>query len=167
MPIVLPKKLPSKPNLEHLKSQAKELLRLSLEKDTLALERVKAFTSSRDLKLADAQFVIAQEYGFPNWARLKTYVAALQPTPKASSRKAFVHDLTAQMLEAARVGDLKFLAEKLLLMPLRDILALRERVVQLGMHAQLVDGLLAGLKSADDRVRYACAGALDHLADER
>jgi HEAT repeat protein len=167
MPIASPKKLPSKPNLEHLKTQAKALLRATLQQDATALERVNAFTSSQDLKLADAQFVIAQEYGFPNWARLKTYVKALQPMPKASSRKAFVHDLAAHMLEAARVGDLKFLAEKLLLMPLRDILALRERVVQLGMHSQLVDGLLAGLKSPDDRVRYACAGALDHLADER
>jgi HEAT repeats len=167
MPIAPSKKLPSKPNLEYLKSQARELLRLSLEQDFTTLERINAFTSSQDLKLADAQFVIAREYGFPNWARLKTYVEALQPTPNASSRKAFVHDLTAQTLEAARVGDLKFLAEKLLLMPLRDILGLRERVVQLGMHAQLVNGLLAGLKSPDDRVRYACAGALDHLADER
>ncbi len=163
----MPKKLPLSPNLEHLKAQAKALLRATLEQDAAAFERLRMLTSNQNLKLADAQFVIAREYGFPNWVRLKTYVEAVQPNPKASSRKAFVHDLTAQMLEAARVGDLKFLAEKLLLMPLRDILALRERVGQLGMHAQLVNGLLAGLKSPDDRVRYACAGALDHLADER
>ena len=52
-------------------------------------------------------------------------------------------------------------------MPLRDLLDLRSRVVVLGLHAVLVGGLLAGLENPRSRVRYLCADALDHLADER
>jgi HEAT repeat protein len=52
-------------------------------------------------------------------------------------------------------------------MPLRDILAVRDVVIVNGQHSLLVDGLLEGLKHAAPRVRYNCAAALDHLADER
>ena len=54
-----------------------------------------------------------------------------------------------------------------MILPLRDLVDLRSRVVALGLHAVLVDGLLAGLESPHSRVRYLCADALDHLADER
>jgi HEAT repeat protein len=52
-------------------------------------------------------------------------------------------------------------------MPLRDILAVRDVVIANGQHSLLVDGLLEGLKHVEPRVRYNCAAALDHLADER
>ena len=52
--------LPEKPNLEHLKKQAKELLR-----------------SMPGNKLADAQHALAREYGFATWAKLKSHVEAL------------------------------------------------------------------------------------------
>jgi ankyrin repeat protein len=56
--------LPERPNLEHLKKQAKELLR----------------TMGRG-KLADAQHAVAKEYGFATWAELKSHVLSAAMTP--------------------------------------------------------------------------------------
>lgn len=68
------RQLPEKPNLEYLKKQAKELLR-----------------SMRQGKLADAQHALANEYGFPTWAKLKSHVEALTLSP-AEALKAAVCD---------------------------------------------------------------------------
>jgi hypothetical protein len=59
--------LPSHPNLEHLKKQAKDLLR-DLQQDNPAL------------KLADVQHALAREYGFASWPKLRVYVESL-PRP--------------------------------------------------------------------------------------
>jgi ankyrin repeat protein len=81
--------LPSRPSLEYLKNQAKALLRAAREgvPETLArfaqhlepLHLPHAITTAlsapqRRLKLADAQHVLAKEYGFANWAQLKQHV---------------------------------------------------------------------------------------------
>ena len=162
----MPLTLPVNPNLEHLKSRAKSLLKLALAGDYDALERFRNL-SANEPKLANAQFIVAREYGFPNWARLKSYVTALQFKPLRSTlRRTYIHQLAHDLLEAARTRDLHSLSAGVVL-PLRDLLELRSRVVALGLHAVLVNGLLAGLGSPQSRVRYLCADALDHLADER
>jgi len=74
--------LPEKANLEYLKKQAKELLR-----------------GMRQGKLADAQHVLANEYGFATWAKLKSHVEALGLSP-AEALKAAVCDS-----DAARVRE--------------------------------------------------------------
>ena len=71
------RQLPEKPNLAYLKKQAKELLR-----------------SMQQGKLADAQHALAQEYGFANWAKLKTHVEELGLSP-AEALKAAVCDSDA------------------------------------------------------------------------
>lgn len=71
------RQLPEKPSLEYLKKQAKELLR-----------------SMRLGKLADAQYELANEYGFATWAKLKSHVEALGRTP-AEALKAAVCDSDA------------------------------------------------------------------------
>lgn len=58
------RRLPEKPNLEYLRKQAKELLR----------------TMDRG-KLTDAQHVLANDYGFSTWAKLKAHVESLGLTP--------------------------------------------------------------------------------------
>jgi HEAT repeat protein len=63
--------------------------------------------------------------------------------------------------------DCVVLAEHLSHLPLRDILALRTALLAEGAYTELVDTLIGGLRHEDSRVRYNCAGALDHLADER
>ena len=52
--------LPERPNLQHLKNQAKDLLR-----------------AGDAASLADAQFQIARMYGFASWPKLKAYVESL------------------------------------------------------------------------------------------
>ena len=59
-PQAAPRPLPDRPNLRHLKDQAKDL--------------VKAGTAK---SITDAQFKIARLYGFPSWPKLKAYVDSL------------------------------------------------------------------------------------------
>jgi ankyrin repeat protein len=74
--------LPARPDLEHLKKQAKLLLRGYLQADAAAIERFgQAQVMAAPPKLSDAQHVIAREYGFDNWAGLKTQVASLSGNP--------------------------------------------------------------------------------------
>src|ERR1700675_2872157 len=53
--------LPDRPNLRHLKDQAKDLLKTGAAKS-----------------LADAQFQIARLYGFASWPKLKAHVESFQ-----------------------------------------------------------------------------------------
>jgi len=55
--------LPERPNLRHLKDQARDLLK-----------------SGRAESLTDAQFKVAREYGFESWPKLKAHVELLQET---------------------------------------------------------------------------------------
>ncbi|MBV9146616.1 MAG: ankyrin repeat domain-containing protein [Acidobacteria bacterium] len=79
------KPLPANPNLEHLKYQARDLLREHAAGEMQAAQRIREFhprfQSADDsaiftsqLQLADAQLVIARERGFASWARLKRRV---------------------------------------------------------------------------------------------
>ncbi len=69
--------LPSRPDLDHLKHQAKSLHRAFLRGDPEAVSRVREILGARtELKLTEAQRVIAREYGFASWARLRTHVEA-------------------------------------------------------------------------------------------
>lgn len=97
------KTLPERPSLAQLKLQAKELQRLHRDKRQAAAARIAAhhpqfahkfapknpaFLLDEPLQLADAQLVIAREYGFQSWGALKHYVeignrvAALTPHPQ-------------------------------------------------------------------------------------
>jgi hypothetical protein len=76
--------LPAKPNLEHLKEQAKDLLRKCQQGDAAATERFRSlasYSASASLKLADAQHVIARDYGFASWPKLKEHVEFLALDP--------------------------------------------------------------------------------------
>jgi ankyrin repeat protein len=52
-----PRPLPDRPNLRHLKDQARDLVR-----------------AGSAASIADAQFEVARLYGFPSWPKLKAYV---------------------------------------------------------------------------------------------
>ena len=56
-----PRPLPDRPNLRHLKDQAKDLLK-----------------NGDAVSLADAQFKIARLYGFASWPKLKAHVDSLE-----------------------------------------------------------------------------------------
>jgi ankyrin repeat protein len=67
--------LPARPDLAQQKKQAKELLRDFTAGDIHARERVRAVLPDKPhIALADAQFVLAREYGFANWAALTVHI---------------------------------------------------------------------------------------------
>ncbi len=89
--------LPARANLEHLKKQAKELLHSVQSQDPTAAERFSSLgIASADAKLADAQHVIAREYGFSSWTTLKEHVESLEA--EEDPRKA--------LIAAAQRGDM-------------------------------------------------------------
>src|SRR5260221_10501260 len=69
--------LPPRPNLEHLKKQAKALLEKFRRGDTAAVGKFRALNKASSPKLADAQRLIAREYGFSSWAKLKAHVESV------------------------------------------------------------------------------------------
>jgi hypothetical protein len=72
------RELPAKPNLEHLKKQAKELLRDFGLRVPDAIERFRSLGSEFvSPKLADAQHLIAREYGFASWPIMKQHVESM------------------------------------------------------------------------------------------
>jgi len=60
-------------NLDQYKTQAKELVKEARAGQAEALARLRECRSDK-IKLADAQFVIARENGFPSWAKFKEYI---------------------------------------------------------------------------------------------
>jgi hypothetical protein len=185
------------PNLDQLRKQAKELLRGFRAADPHARLRIAAllpplhprkpaFADGTQVLLAHALFVIARENGFPSWPRLKastlaaadqkrtsTYPAetsaSSQQTLRVSRRLARTQallELSREVTELAWSKDVVELTRRLVL-PRRDLLALRTLIVERGEHAALVDALLEAITHQSPRVRYDCVHALDHFADER
>jgi hypothetical protein len=79
------RRLPSNPNLAHLKYQAKDLLQAHAVRSREVAQRLREFhprfnratdTAIFDahLSLSDAQLAIARESGFPSWTRLKRHI---------------------------------------------------------------------------------------------
>jgi ankyrin repeat protein len=114
--------LPARPHLDHLKNEAKRLHKLLRAGDADALRRSSEAIgeASAAAKLTDAQRIIAREYGFPTWARLRSHVmasgagdvaaflAAIQDQDLDTARAILVANpsLTAESLHAAAaVGD--------------------------------------------------------------
>jgi Ankyrin repeats (3 copies) len=77
--------LPSNPSLDHLRHQAKDLLREHSARSPETAQQIREFHPRFDrateadifnanLSLSDAQLTIARERGFPSWARLKRHI---------------------------------------------------------------------------------------------
>src|SRR5688500_6053682 len=77
------RELPNKPNLDHLKKQAKDLLEAFKRGEPEAIERFRAslpsFAKATALALHDAQSTIAREYGYASWAALRAAVEERAP----------------------------------------------------------------------------------------
>jgi hypothetical protein len=117
------KHLPSNPNLDHLKYQAKDLLKGHAGRAPGVAQRIREFhqhfnratdTAIFDAKLSlsDAQLTIAREYGFPSWTRLKRHIEK----PTLSDRLNLPHherieDTTfrraVELLDAGEVSGLR------------------------------------------------------------
>jgi hypothetical protein len=79
------RRLPSNPNLDHLRYQAKDLLKDHDAHNQASAQRIREFHPrfnratdaeifDAQLSRSDAQLTIAREYGFPSWARLKRHI---------------------------------------------------------------------------------------------
>lgn len=138
--------LPSHPNLDHLKKQAKDLLH-DLKQGNPAL------------KLADAQHAIAREYGFASWPKLKAFVESLPrpPVPAEVSATAqsaamseepnpFVAKWTANLSKSRRHPGNQFQSATLKFAVDGDKVTITDIVVdasgreERGQHTILVDG---------------------------
>jgi len=106
----MPKPLPPRPNLENLKKQAKLILKGHLGGNRDILREIREHhprwsTSSEDaiqsarFTLADAQLVIARQYGFDSWPKLKAQVLLRQDAPS--------HEIVKRLRDAAGRGDLE------------------------------------------------------------
>ncbi len=104
--------LPARPDLAQLKLQAKELLRDHRKRSASAAGRIAANLPrirGRSIKavldspllLADAQLVLAREYGFESWAKLKDRVDRGRRIEKIKPHPRF-----AEALDALRDGDI-------------------------------------------------------------
>ena len=78
MPI---RELPARPDLEHLKKQARSLLRDGIASDAEAKARFSNCNVTATPKLADALHVLAREYGFDAWPALKLHVKLASADP--------------------------------------------------------------------------------------
>ena len=89
---------PDRLNLEHLKKQAKDLIRLYRQHDREAFIRFRRAlpaaagrsddeVASLNLRLHDAQSCVARDYGFASWQDLRRYIEAQQPTNEESPNR--------------------------------------------------------------------------------
>lgn len=83
------KRIPARPDMGHLKKQAKQLLAAYRAGSAQAMEQLRAHLpaargrtdealAAMDLRLHDAQSAVAREHGFASWSELSGYVEACQ-----------------------------------------------------------------------------------------
>lgn len=102
--------LPPRPSLEQLRKQAKTLLKSLRAGEPESLDRARNHhpqwkglppvqVAALGPALADAQLVLAREYGFPSWGKLQAHVKTLEAAGKTAAQVAALRD-------AAGKGDL-------------------------------------------------------------
>ena len=110
--------LPDRPSLDHLRHQARDLQRSYGEGESLARERVRdrlgasyGANAQAKLKLSQAQCVIAREYGFPSWRKLREGIAA-QPFSKEEDDPLHVRYASSLLITAVDWGMLEFVLRR-------------------------------------------------------
>lgn len=110
--------LPPRPSLDQLKIQATELQRAHRDRDPSAAARIAAHHPEKKgwppdavldapLAVADAQLVVAREYGFRHWAELKRRVERSRQIEAIEAHPGFAAALAA--LDAGDVNRLRAL----------------------------------------------------------
>lgn len=102
--------LPDRPNAEHLRSQAKELIKAARAGDSAALARLAALAEP-PFSLSHAQLAIARDYGFPSWSKLIAEVDAIR------ARSGIDEELAARFVQVATEERLDTLRRLLDLYP--------------------------------------------------
>ncbi|MDP6775904.1 MAG: hypothetical protein QGI83_03970 [Candidatus Latescibacteria bacterium] len=205
-PVSSPRRLPSKPNLEQLKNQAKDLRDAHRAGSSEAYQRIRASlrrlsgasdSNIRDARftLRDAQSVVAREYGFTSWAKLKAHVEGsgtqddarahilemVSESPEAVARAilsmqgdpqqvgtlmvALGQDTTAELLRYMNDRDLEWVTQAI------AVLEEKGAAVQHRALAAFVQRLAEGEPSSQDQAASAYGdfvlGALDRVVGRR
>ena len=130
------KELPARPNLEHLKAQAKDLLEAIRRGDEAARSRVHAAIGSQgeSIALHDAQLVVAREYGLPSWKALREAVEHAENVAALMRRH-----VGAPLPEAVQRALAKTMAERADVEVPRElpVIALRNALLTVGIRAPL------------------------------
>ncbi len=167
------------PSLEQSKKAARDLLRAFQSDNPLARKRVAAHIprsarTGTELRLAEAQLVVARENGYPSWPKLKTAIEAGMAGelsglcgPPSAWRRTLVHNAARQASEYAEKRDVEGLLRALSLLGRRAGDTVRGLLVEGGAYPAVVETLIAGLELPQPRLRFECAGMMDHFADER
>jgi ankyrin repeat protein len=92
--------LPERPNVEQQHKLAKDLLSAFRGGDDDAIARIRAeLPDKTTISLADAQFVLAREYGFVSWKELTSHIERNETHVEASDLfRTLVHDADAAKL---------------------------------------------------------------------
>ena len=173
------RELPVRPNLEHLKAQAKDLLDAYRRNDAAALRRIRealpsahgqtdATLAQSELALHDMQSVIAREYGFATWAGLREHVERAAPMTQALQQllasqlgKPLPPDVERAWLLAATAAPAPAVAYASQL----PVIPLRNSLLPPGSIAPLLAGRQATLRAVD--AAWAGAGVLAIFAQQR
>ncbi len=115
--------LPTAPSLEHLKIQAKRLLDAFSSQQQDAVQRVAACYPRRAspgavseatyFKLSAAQLVIAREYGFASWQKLKRHVESVSAATNAAAQTRKFRQIVAELHLADVAAAATFFEEDL------------------------------------------------------
>ncbi len=169
------RRLPARPSTEQLRKQAKELLREFRAGKPEAVARVCAVLPQRvdrpdNVPLAAAQFVLAREYGFENWANLVELVSQPPADPRnaphglSSSPPFYRVDWNANTIEPHRpVSDQDW---ETIFAVMKD-----HRITGLNAAGQMTDAAMEHLSRLDEVSRLDLNGSklltddgLEHLA---
>ncbi len=166
----MPNQLPPRPNLEHLRKLAKDLLHAHHAGEPAALAKVahalpQLAARSVPLRLSQAQAVLAREYGFATWPRLVAHVEATPAPPSRPLRARPASEIADAFVDLAERRDF----DALMALPLgrRKAFAVRDVLADTGRLHTFVDALLLGVRHENAKVRYECAHAMDIFGDER
>lgn len=134
--------LPANPNIDYLRKQARLLLDGQREGDSRALQRLREFVprlnnasdetiASDPIKLAEAQFALAREYGYASWSKLKSYVESPSHSDADTSYEARIQSadfkLAVQLIDAGNAAGLKrLLASNPLLVKQREFFSIAD-----------------------------------------
>lgn len=176
----MPRLLPRHPSIEQLRTQARDLLRAyrvgnQAAHARVALQRLTPASGADELRLAAALTVVAREYGFASWPKLKQHLEALPPTarptpppapPPRSPRRQAVLSRAARVTAAAEQGDLAALLDSIFA-PAWEMEAVRAELLAQPAYERIIATLLGGADDARPHIRFLAVQALDHFADQR
>lgn len=134
--------LPDQPSLENLKKQAKRLHKAASAGDTAALARVGPyFGDPSAISLQQAQLVIARDYGFSSWTRLKQHIESnaggSETTEQVANRFLDLASLHYGPDNSRGAGDFKQAA---------DLLAAHPQIAGHSLHTAAAAGNAAALQ---------------------